>query len=71
MVQTWHSEDNGTERCAKCNQLFKITVTRLPAKDDDKYVCPKCGEVVRKWCSTHSFSFEPIDYHNPCQRPDA
>ena len=60
MVQTWNSEEAGEQTCQKCGARYKVRVTRLPARERDSAVCERCGQVLKEWSGTESYSFTLI-----------
>jgi predicted RNA-binding Zn-ribbon protein involved in translation (DUF1610 family) len=58
MVKTWSSEQGADETCPKCGSVYRVTVSRLPSRDSDRFVCEVCGEVVKSWRGTHSYEYE-------------
>lgn len=57
-VNTWNTVNAGEEKCKKCGAIYTVTVTRLPVRDSDSFICEKCGELINKWNSTHSYYYE-------------
>jgi transcription elongation factor Elf1 len=54
---TWSTYLDGTETCQKCNSVYEIRVTKLPARDSDYFNCEICGHQIDKWNSTESKSY--------------
>lgn len=57
MTSTWKSEEQSDSTCKKCGAVYKRTVTRLPARDQDSFSCTECGEELDKWNSTYVPSY--------------
>jgi len=60
MVKTWSSENAGETPCPKCGTRYRVTVTRLPARDHDHFDCNVCGYRMDSWNDTHVPSYVQI-----------
>jgi len=58
MVKVWKSEKSADETCPSCGITYEVTESRLPARESDSFNCTQCGELVKKWKGTSSFSYE-------------
>ena len=58
MVQIWKSQSGPDEKCDSCGAIYKVTITRLPARDSDDFNCEKCGKLIKNWNSTTSYDYE-------------
>jgi ribosomal protein L37AE/L43A len=60
MVQTWKSGDAGEFECPNCGSMYRRTVRRLPARDEDQAECEVCGAIMDSWDSTEVPSYTLI-----------
>jgi predicted RNA-binding Zn-ribbon protein involved in translation (DUF1610 family) len=60
MVQTWKSGDTSEFDCPNCGSMYRRTVRRLPARDEDQAECEVCGAIMDSWNSTEVPSYTLI-----------
>lgn len=53
MTGTWKTTEQSDSTCKKCGAVYKSTVTRLPAREQDSFSCTECGVEMDKWNGTH------------------
>lgn len=61
MVQTWSTEDADNEKCSSCGAEYRVTVSRLPARESDSFNCLRCGSEMKKWSGTETYSFVAVE----------
>lgn len=61
MVQTWRTEEAKNEKCSNCGTEYRVTVSRLPARESESFNCLRCGSEIKKWSGTESYSFVAIE----------
>lgn len=53
---TWETNKIVDKTCPKCGVVYEVTVTQLPLRDKDNFVC-ECGEELNSWNSTKSYDY--------------
>ena len=57
-MATWVEREIGTEECPACDAVYKVTIIRIPLRDQNEFKC-KCGYVMKSWDGTIIYHYEP------------
>ncbi len=60
-MATWETSDLGTEECGNCGSVYEVSVTKLPLRDEDSAHCVVCGNELRSWRGTSSYTYTLIE----------
>jgi predicted Zn finger-like uncharacterized protein len=61
MPQTWKASEARETACPQCQSRYEVTVTRLPVRDRDSYLCDICNHEMATWHSTDVPSYRLIE----------
>jgi hypothetical protein len=64
MVQTWEFQKGPDEICDNCGAVYSVIKTRLHNRDSASFNCEICGQLVKQWNSTTSYSYELKNENN-------
>ena len=55
---SWPQQNGADYKCPHCGAIYKTTITKMPVSERDSANCVKCGNILKSWSGSVSFTFE-------------